>query len=60
MSLELQNEIDLCNNDITYFVSKYCMIKTKKGNEPIVLRDYQKRMLKIYQEFNNLNEQHEK
>ncbi len=48
--LEEKEEFAHCKIDLMYFAEKYCKLKTSSGRtEPIVLRKYQKRILKSIQ-----------
>lgn len=42
-------EIIKCKNDIIYFANKYCYLKTETGKRHIVLRPYQEKILRNYQ-----------
>ena len=46
---ELQ-EIKKCAKDILYFADNYCTVMTDEGLQTITLRDYQKDMLKQFQQ----------
>lgn len=43
------DEIAKCANDICYFADTYCKVMTDDGVQKIKLRDYQRAMLKHYQ-----------
>ncbi|MBR4590262.1 MAG: terminase family protein [Bacteroidaceae bacterium] len=43
------DEITKCANDICYFADTYCKVMTDDGVQKIKLRDYQRAMLKHYQ-----------
>ena len=43
------DEITKCANDICYFADNYCSVMTDEGIQRIKLRDYQRAMLKHYQ-----------
>jgi hypothetical protein len=47
--LEIE-ELARCANDVVYFGEKYCFSMTDEGIRRITLRDYQKDMLKSFQE----------
>lgn len=47
---EEQKEIVRCAEDILYFANKYCFAMTDEGITKIDLRDYQKNMLKCFQD----------
>lgn len=42
-------EIIKCKNDIIYFANTYCYLKTESGKRHIVLRPYQEKLLRNYQ-----------
>lgn len=42
-------EIIKCKNDIIYFANKYCYLKTETGKRHIILRPYQEKLLRNYQ-----------
>lgn len=44
-----EEEIYRCMNDVIYFADKYCYAMTDNGVEKITLRDYQKKVLKEFQ-----------
>ena len=43
-------EIRKCAKDIIYFANTYCKVMTDEGYKQIILRPYQKKVLKSYQE----------
>lgn len=45
-----RNEIKKCAKDVIYFANNYAFTMTDYGMQQIVLRDYQKDVLKVYQE----------
>lgn len=47
---EEQREIIKCAEDVLYFANKYCFAMTDDGIRKIDLRDYQKNMLKDFQD----------
>jgi hypothetical protein len=49
-SQEEIEELAKCANDVVYFGEKYCFSMTDEGIRRITLRDYQKDMLKAFQE----------
>jgi hypothetical protein len=49
-SQEEIEEMAKCANDVVYFGEKYCFSMTDEGIRRITLRDYQKEMLKNFQE----------
>ena len=42
-------EYERCTNDIVYFAEKYIAIKTDDGFQQVKLRDYQKGLLRDFQ-----------
>ncbi len=43
------SEIKKCKKDIIYFAETYCQLMTDKGYANVVLRDYQKELLLMFQ-----------
>lgn len=43
-------ELAKCANDIVYFAEKYAVVMTDEGIQQVVLRDYQKTLLRDFQE----------
>lgn len=41
----LEDELNKCKNDISYFIEKYCVLVTPNGTENIRLSDSQKKYL---------------
>lgn len=50
MTAEETSEFIKCSKDIHYFAEKYCKILTDNGVDNIELRDYQRKMLKTFNE----------
>jgi len=47
---EVEFELARCATDIVYFAEKYAVVMTDEGIQQVKLREYQKRMLRNFQE----------